>query len=209
MRLVIVSDTHGDHDQLGVLEGDVLIHCGDGCEGRGRSDEAVTRLDAWFARQRFRHVLCVAGNHDLAIETRVREGRPVFRHARLLHDEGFTIDGFEFYGSPWVPELSGMAFYADDRQLQRRWAAIPQRLDVLITHTPPEGVLDQSSSGARIGCPRLRAALGARSVGLHCFGHVHHDAGIHEEGGTTFVNAAQRVRGQRCLRPPVQVDLLR
>jgi len=29
MKIVVVSDTHGRHDELGLLSGDVLIHCGD------------------------------------------------------------------------------------------------------------------------------------------------------------------------------------
>jgi predicted phosphodiesterase len=29
MKILIISDTHGQHARLSGLEGDVLIHCGD------------------------------------------------------------------------------------------------------------------------------------------------------------------------------------
>lgn len=29
MKLVVISDTHGQHDKLTIPECDVLIHCGD------------------------------------------------------------------------------------------------------------------------------------------------------------------------------------
>ena len=53
MRIVVVSDTHELHDDLGVLRGDVLLHCGDGLNGFNRSAGALDRLDDWFGRQEF------------------------------------------------------------------------------------------------------------------------------------------------------------
>ena len=55
MRLVVISDTHGDHEQLGVLDGDVLVHCGDAersshsaafLQASGRSGRSVGRASA-------------------------------------------------------------------------------------------------------------------------------------------------------------------
>jgi len=66
MQLVVISDTHGKHEELGSLEGDVLVHCGDFCDGFRRDPRDLERVDAWFASQRFELVLCVAGNHDFA-----------------------------------------------------------------------------------------------------------------------------------------------
>lgn len=207
MRLVIVSDTHGLHEQHGIIDADILIHCGDLCGGAGRGQDELERLDAWFARQRVGDILVIGGNNDLSVERRLSRGQPVFQHARLLHDQGVEIGGLRFYGSPWVPELSGMAFYADRRALRAAWAAIPGDLDVLITHTPPAGVLDRSSSGAGLGCPQLAEAVAARAPRVHAFGHVHASYGVVTSGPTTFVNASGLARGQGRLRPPVVLEL--
>jgi len=203
MQLVIVSDTHGHHERLGRLSGDVLVHCGDGA---GRSDESVEALDDWFAEQDFAEILAIGGNHDRAVERRVREGRPVFRHARYLQDEAFVFRGVVFYGAPWVPELAGSAFHQRPRQIRQRWGAIPGTVDVLITHTPPAGMLDQNRRGRSCGCPELRDAVCARDVLLHCFGHIHASAGWRDIGFTRFVNASV-LRRHGPLNAPTTVRL--
>jgi Icc-related predicted phosphoesterase len=200
MRIVIVSDTHERHEEYGVLEGDVLIHCGDGCES---SPESVDTLDQWFGRQRFEHVLAIGGNHDYAIMARVRKQLPVFGHAQFLLDEGVEIEGVRFYGSPWVPQLRGWAFFADDDALAAQWAKIPTDTEVLIAHTPPAGILDRDRGGYSYGCSRLRERLAQIAPRLHCFGHIHASGGVLEGSPTTSINASAVIRTQLELRAPV------
>lgn len=170
MRVVVVSDTHGRHEEYGVLEGDVLIHCGDGSES---SSESVEALDEWFGRQHFEQVLAVGGNHDFNLLQRTRAGTRAFHHARFLVDETVEIGGLRFHGSPWIPGLFGWAFFAKDEVLAARWALIPADTDVLITHTPPAGILDRDRGGYGYGCALLRRRLDELAPRLHCFGHIH------------------------------------
>lgn len=68
---------------------------------------------------------------------------------------------------------------------------IPEGIDILVTHTPPLGVLDVASSGdVHLGCPHLRRELDRIRPQLHAFGHVHASSGVLTEGGIHFVNAA-------------------
>src|ERR1700730_9273105 len=66
--------------------------------------------------------------------------RPVFENAIYLQDQCFELSGLRFYGSPWLPDLYGWAFYLDEESRRKKWATIPDRTDVLITHTPPHGI---------------------------------------------------------------------
>lgn len=50
---------------------------------------------------------------------------------------------------------------------------IPPDTDIVITHGPALGVLDQTSGGKRAGCPELFASIARARPLLHCFGHVH------------------------------------
>ena len=59
----MISDTHGWHEELGVLSGDVLIHCGDFEDLFTRDAGTLDRADAWLARQDFGLILCTGGNH--------------------------------------------------------------------------------------------------------------------------------------------------
>lgn len=208
MKIVIISDTHGQHAELGALEGDVLIHCGDFTFGRQRQAQATDALDAWFARCNFQHILCTGGNHDFLADEAAAGGARVFRHAHYLRDQALVLDGVKFYGAPWVPELAGWAHYRTDAELLEDWARIPGDTDVLITHTPPLGILDRNSSGKACGCPYLRDAVNVLRPQLHCFGHVHASAGVMRAGDTTYVNASVVNKRYEVKRAPIEVNVV-
>jgi Icc-related predicted phosphoesterase len=208
MRLVVISDTHGRHEDLGVLEGDVLIHCGDFCDVSGSTEVDVENVDAWFAQQRFQAIVCIGGNHDFGALMRVECQEPVFQNAVWLLDEAYTFGGVKFYGSPWVPQLMGWAFYLSDEELQQKWSMIPEETDVLITHTPPHGILDEPrSSRVHGGCPHLRDRVRVVRPTYHLFGHEHASAGTERHGDTTFINASSANSSLEVVHPPVVLDL--
>ncbi|MDF1739592.1 MAG: metallophosphatase domain-containing protein [Verrucomicrobiales bacterium] len=183
----IVADTHRQHRALTIPECDILIHCGDFCSFEREDAATLEDADIWFAEVPAKHVVCVGGNHDFMLQS--REFR--FAHATFLEDSGIEIEGLSIYGSPWCPDLSGFAYYADEDQLIERWRQIPTGVDILITHTPPYGFLDVPSSGdVHLGCPHLQDELQRIQPQLHVFGHVHASHGTHVDGGTQFVNAA-------------------
>jgi Icc-related predicted phosphoesterase len=73
----------------------------------------------------------------------------------------------------------------------RYWDQIPYDLDVLITHGPPFGILDQiKPGGAHLGCEELLKAVEEKRPKVHIFGHIHGGAGTFDNGTTRFVNAA-------------------
>lgn len=185
--LCIVADTHRKHRELTVPECDVLIHCGDFCSFEKEDANTLDDVDVWFAEAPVKHVVCVGGNHDFLLQSR----EFLFAHATLLEDRVVEIGGLSIYGSPWCPDLSGFAYYATEDQLIERWQQIPTGIDILITHTPPYGILDVPTSGSvHLGCPHLRDELQRIQPRLHVFGHIHASHGMHTEGGTRFVNAA-------------------
>jgi Icc-related predicted phosphoesterase len=190
MQLTIISDTHGTHERLGKLSGDVLIHCGDMFNMFYQSSEDIHLMDAWFGRQDFALILCTGGNHDFELQKRSAECDDPFSNAVYLENRSHEYLGVKFFGAPWVPDLYGQAFFVEDSDLADKWSKIPSDVDVLITHTPPSGVLDVSSSGLELGCRHLMAAVEASEPKLHCFGHVHASSGIVKHGNTTFINAA-------------------
>lgn len=207
VRIVGISDTHGWHEELGVLSGDVLIHCGDFEDLFAQDAGMLDRADAWLARQDFELILCTGGNHDRELERRVRAWQQPLANARYLQDSGVVFGGLKFWGAPWVPMLDDHAFFADDDDLNAAWARIPEDVDVLITHTPPAGVLDRSSGEASLGCPFLADALQRVKPRLHCFGHVHAAVGREDRNGTIFVNATSIDTRRDVVNPPFVIDL--
>ncbi len=185
--LAIISDTHRQHRAVKIPACDILIHCGDFCSFQQADLQTLNDVDAWFAELPAKHILCIGGNHDFLLQR--REFR--FAHAQFLEDTLVEIAGLSIYGSPWCPDLSAFAYYATSDQLLERWKKIPSGIDILITHTPPHGVLDLSTSGVtHLGCPHLRDELKRIRPRLHVFGHIHASHGVNKTPATQSINAA-------------------
>jgi Icc-related predicted phosphoesterase len=85
---------------------------------------------------------------------------------------------------------------------RKYWDQIPDNLDVLITHGPPFGILDQvTPGGTHLGCEELLKAVQEKKPKVHVFGHIHGGAGAFENGVTRFVNAAYRNERYKPLEP--------
>jgi Icc-related predicted phosphoesterase len=202
MRIVAVADTHLFHDELVVPDGDVFVHAGDLCRGGDLAE--LVEAAAWIRSLPHRAKVVVAGNHDWAFVHEAPAARALFADCVYLQDEGATIDGARFWGSPWQPRFHGWAFnLSRGAELAAKWAAIPDGLDVLITHGPPAGIGDRSSTGGREGCADLRARVALARPRLHVFGHIHEDGGAFVHEATTYVNCTT----QECERAPTVVDL--
>lgn len=207
MRIVIISDTHERHQAFPPLEGDVLIHCGDMFELMDTAGMRLEDMDRWFGEQRFDLVLCTGGNHDIDLELALERHPQPFSNAVYLQDEGCRYGNLLFWGAPWVPQLAGHAFYADEDTLNERWARIPEDTDVLITHTPPASILDASSAGISYGCTGLLPHVLRSAPRLHCFGHVHNSRGQYKQDSTLFVNASSVRSSRPGVLPPIVVEL--
>jgi len=189
MRIVCLSDTHCRTDAIDVPDGDMLIVAGDVC--LSGNDNELASFDAFLERLPHRHKLFVAGNHDFPFaKVSTKEARALLKNATYLENSGMEIKGVKFWGSPWQPEFFNWAFNLPrGPQLAEIWAQIPHDTDVLVTHTPPYGILDRINTGEHVGCEDLRRALQRVKPKIHVFGHIHEDRGVVEQNGTTFINA--------------------
>lgn len=46
-------------------------------------------------------------------------------------------------------------------------------IDIMITHGPPKGILDETDTREKVGCDHLLRAVTRCRPRLHCFGHIH------------------------------------
>ncbi|MFK7891955.1 MAG: metallophosphatase domain-containing protein [Granulosicoccus sp.] len=212
MRLVCISDTHGDHEMLDLPSGDVLIHAGD-LTAHGDKQETV-RFMRWLGAQSFEHKLCIAGNHDSFMEA---EPASCSQHALdngvvLLNDSGFQIEDVHFWGSPITPKFLDWSFMRDPGEpIESHWRLIPEKTDVLITHGPPFGILDriQRVSGEIecTGCPSLLERVQQVTPCVHIFGHIHEGHGVFCEGNTSYYNVSSMNEHYRMAHDAVVIDV--
>jgi len=218
MRIVCLSDTHNLHGRIAVPDGDVLVHAGD-LTMRGTAEE-IARFDSWLAAQPHREKIVVAGNHDFLFEREPERARQLLTAGTYLCDSGLTVEGVRFWGSPWQPWFMDWAFNLPrGSALEARWRLIPEGTDVLVTHSPPHGILDEVARllsfeieaghgpDAHVGCEELRKAVERLRPRLHVFGHIHESYGRESRDGVAFVNASNCDRRYRPVNPPVVVDL--
>jgi Icc-related predicted phosphoesterase len=205
MKLAILSDTHGFHRGMGahgnapVPDADVLVHCGDYSRDHGSWIDTV-RFAKWMAGQPHKNKVLCPGNHDQGAAQNPTKAEALFREhgIHMLGKKPVEIDGVRFDGGPYMP-VSGWeppwGFEMSDAEREKEWSRI-ERCDVLVTHTPPMGILDQTEKGPRVGCPILRQKVFTTiRPRLHCFGHIHEGRGVVQEEGIWFMNAASNTRG--------------
>lgn len=212
MRLVHISDTHGPkwHTRLVIPECDVLIHSGD-IGGRTTLLE-LTEFLIWFESQPATKKIWVAGNHDLVLDRQWAAKREkedsilgmistqqhydaikLMQNYDVVYLNGrdYVYEGMKFWGSPISPSFhrEHWAFNRDrGKEISKEWGKVPNDVNVLITHTPPHGILDRiqdkykstPDEDVHRGCEDLMGVIKKRlhSLKLHCFGHIHENTGL-------------------------------
>jgi len=204
VRVVLISDTH--LRPFPVPEGDVLVHAGD-MTLRGSLAE-VREFASWFLGLRHPHKVLIAGNHDFAFEDHPAEARALVAGAVYLQDSLAEVAGLRIWGAPWQPRFGDWAFNLDrGAPLRAKWSLIPEGLDVLVTHGPPEGIGDRTAAGLSVGCADLKDAVRRTRPRVHVFGHIHEGYGVVEDHGTTYVNASICNLQYRPTNTPVLLDV--
>ena len=203
LRLVLLSDSHAMHRCLRVPDGDVLIHAGDFTMFNRRS--SVLDFNSWLQDLPHRHKIVVPGNHEFNFNR--SKWRDLITGAALLVNEGIEVGGIRIWGSPVTPADSGAFGGMTERDRRRIFSAIPEDTDVVITHSPPFGILDRESlEGEYQGCKEIAEAIQRVQPRLHVFGHIHGAYGVEWVGSTVFVNAALASVGYELTKEAITVD---
>lgn len=207
LKIYAFSDTHNLHDKIIVPECDVLIHAGDST-GLGSMQEIIPFLD-WYSKQSARYKVLISGNHDWGFEKQPDFYRLACseRGITLLNDELVEIEGLKIYGSPIQPYFCNWAFNRfPGEDIQKHWDRI-QKCDVLVTHGPPYGILDETPRGDWAGCRQLLNKILELKIPVHIFGHIHDNNGVKEFMGTKFYNVACCDEKYVCSYQPMEIML--
>lgn len=207
VKIVPISDTHQQHDRLVLPPGDILVVAGDVCNSGTKAQLRRFANWLWWIAPNYKHVVYVAGNHDKCARDlgkdgtkKVFEGIPNFHY---LQDDWVVLEGLVFYGSPWTPAFFNWAFMTHSEEDRRKvWGMIPDKVDVLVTHGPPWGILDANLRGVMCGDPILLERVYQVKPQVHIFGHIHPGGGkTWLENGTIFYNAATVDEMHRPINP--------
>ena len=217
MRITFISDTHTKHGQLQLPGGDLLIHAGDSMNS-GHYVEELKPFLSWFENQNYDECVFIAGNHDRIFETHPESTVELVNEydVEYLEDRETTYTNFidrevKIYGSPWQPEFYNWAFNLprSGKELERVWSDIPDDVDILVTHGPPQDHLDVSGppwNTPHLGCELLRVRVDKIKPKIHVFGHIHGSAGYKFHDGTHFINASVLNESYAAVNEPITVE---
>ena len=160
----------------------------------------------------FKHKVWIAGNHDLDLENFPEFEKYVikkFPKLIYLKNSSVVINKIKIYGSPWTINFNNWAFNLSAEKLKKVWTQIPSDTDILMTHGPPEGILDKNLDGFPCGCVHLKSAVERVKPKLHVFGHIHEAYGMRQvQGeGTIFANASIQDYQKNELNAPITLEL--
>ncbi|CAF3238268.1 unnamed protein product [Rotaria sp. Silwood2] len=219
ISVVIVSDTHKNHEVINIPDGDIFLHCGDFTnKGDWRSltndqiPQSIIDFNQWLGRLKHKHKIVICGNHEIGFQKYSKEEiqSNLLTNCIYLKDELIQVEGITIYGSPW----------SFKEHYRTKWLSIPSNIDILMTHIPPKFILDLAFQPKKVAstepCSMCNDTVhgsyghwGSKSLikeireriqpRIHCFGHVHDDNGYkydQHESETLFINAATDLTGQ-------------
>jgi uncharacterized protein len=186
VKLLAFSDLHRDLAQGAKLVemsagADVVIGAGDFASVHEGLEETIAALAAIETP-----AVLVPGNNETA--DALRAAAAGWDAATVLHGEGATIAGSEFFGlgagipvTPWE-----WSFDLGEEAATEMLAPCPEGA-VLVLHSPPRGHCDASADGTEFGSPALLRAIEQKRPRLAVCGHIHESWGCESAIGETPV----------------------
>jgi uncharacterized protein len=186
MKILAFSDLHRDLEQGAQLvemstRADVVIGAGDFASVHEGLEETIGALSGIETP-----TVLVPGNNETA--DALRGAATDWSAATVLHGEGTTIDGTEFFGlgagipvTPW-----DWSFDLDDDAATEMLAPCPEGA-VLVLHSPPKDHCD-SGGGGSFGSPGLLRAIEEKRPRFAVCGHIHESWGCESQIGSTSVH---------------------
>ena len=221
MIIDAVSDLHGHYPEL--EGGDLLIIAGDLL---ANGDDLIELQYAFekewlrFQALKYKKVIIVAGNHD-NIFTQLDEYGWTWRNSNVeyLCDSGAEFEGLKIWGSPWTMSFKGMnphcmAFTCKtDDDLVEKWKLIPDDIDILITHSPPYGIMDEilnyhTGKIENVGSKSLAHQIKSMKIRpkIWIWGHIHECYGFKTSFYTQYINASHVNEHYKPVNKPFRIE---
>ena len=201
MKLLVISDLHGNMDMLDKMEGifkeaDAVLFAGDfarfgdSSTGLPTLEKLCTMHDSIYA---------VIGNCDDPDFLKELEKRDISVEKTLT-----SLDGLSLIGSGGGSKFTGTTpFERTDEELLSDFAMVTQQGEgewnnlIALMHNPPKDTdCDQVESGAHVGSPLLRKFIEDYQPLAAITGHIHESVGSSKIGETTVINPGSLADGR-------------
>lgn len=207
MKFLILSDIHGDLDNLDKLdsrfnEADAVLFAGDFAQFE-HEETGKPVLEKLVKKHG--NIFSVIGNCDNPDFISEIEDADICVEGTLAFHDGIAI-----CGSGGGTKFTGTTpFERDEDELLSDYDVVENSSEecgdesgkwsnlVLIMHNPPKDTeCDKIPNGIHVGSEKLRAYIEKRAPFLVVTGHIHESAGIDKIGNTTVINPGALLEGK-------------
>ena len=202
MSVACISDIHGVelHKEF-MPKADILVIAGDATK-RGCHREFLDfakNMETWSGN--YGHIVYTPGKHDTALEHYPDRYIDMLcdknTNLNVLINSDIVLCDLHIWGTPYSKYDPLWSFTERDNQRKYLTSHIAPNTDVLVSYSPPLGLLDiekYSNSGnyCNVGCQFLLHALKTLQPKLHAFGksHVNYGVGYYNKKKTIYANGS-------------------
>lgn len=154
-------------------------------------------------------IVVINGNHDLLGESDFSLAKSILTNVNYyIQHESIVVNELKIFGSAYTPFFGGWGYNVEPGpKMVELWDQIPADTELLLTHGPPYGILDETYDNRHVGCVELLDRVLKIKPKYHIFGHIHHSYGIKDFNGTTFVNASICNEQYRPVNKPIVIEI--
>jgi Icc-related predicted phosphoesterase len=185
MKILAFSDLHSDMAATATLikasaEADLVIIVGDFCNYHKDLAASVAPLAEIPCP-----ILAVPGNHETVDELTAA----ATDNMTVLHGQTRAVGNLSFFGIGYGIPTTPFGDWSCDLSEAEATDMLENchQVDVLISHSPPKGIADTTSSGHSVGSTSVLAATERLKPKLLLVGHIHEAWGQSGKIGDTHV----------------------
>ncbi len=115
--------------------------------------------------------------------------------------EGIRIYGFSYQRDQFRTLMKSL------NKNPEKWNEIPDNIDVLVTHVPPQKILDKTTSGSNVGSKSLRKFTEKLKPKIHIFGHIHESYGNIKIEDTEYYNVCYFDDDEQKINEPYLIEI--
>jgi len=212
IKICAISDLHGRIEKLDIPPCDLLLIAGDIAPDKGRNLHSQAnwyrfKFRNWLNRQPAKEVVAVPGNHDYICDS--AERGLLYRHSlpcHLIWDECVEVFGYKIWCSPWSLHFSqGYVFNIDEDGLYKHIRHCPEDVDIILSHSPPKGILDVSA-GENVGSGSVLNRIYEVQPLLVVCGHIHCQYGLSQAGDSLVINGSVVDSHNKLAKEPIVLE---
>lgn len=185
MKIMAFSDLHMARARAAELvaasaQAELVLGAGDFCNHREGLAEAMEMLAGIEAP-----MVLVPGNAESAEELRAA-ARP---GVTVLHGDTASVAGLTLFGLGYGVPTTPFGDWSCDLTEAQAEAMLDtcDAADILVSHSPPKGIGDETSTGLSVGSTAIRDAIARIAPKLAVCGHIHDSWGATGRIGRTRI----------------------